>query len=168
MELGAEGAVDYTKPGWPQEVIRLSDGRGVDIAIDSVGGQILAETLETMAISGRLVNCGYTAGTQWGLDLASFLRRKLSFMSSFMGSNGYLNEVMKFVETGQLKPVIHQVFPFERVKEAHLTMINRERLREDCADLVGVAQRGSETRSRASQNLEHRSLQGYSIMPHLQ
>ena len=124
--LGAEGAVDYTKPGWPQEVIRLSDGRGVDIAIDSVGGQILAETLETMAISGRLVNCGYTAGTQWGLDLASFLRRKLSFMSSFMGSNGYLNEVMKFVETGQLKPVIHQVFPFERVKEAHLTMINRE------------------------------------------
>ena len=126
LELGAEGAVDYTRPGWPHDVIRLSGGRGVDIAVDSVGGQVLAETLEAMALCGRVVNCGFTAGTQWGFDLASFLRRRLSFISSYMGSNSYLHEVMKFVQTGQLHPVVHQVFPFERVKDAHRAMINRE------------------------------------------
>jgi NADPH2:quinone reductase len=43
-----------------------------------------------------------------------------------MGSNGYLNEVMKFVQTGQIKPVVHKVFPFEQVQDAHRAMINRE------------------------------------------
>ena len=126
LDLGAEVAVDYTQSGWSQEVVRLSDGRGVDIAIDSAGGDILAETLEAMAFGGRVVNCGNTANTPWNFDLAILRRQRLSLMLSFMGSNGYMHEVMKFVETGRLKPVVHQVFPFERVQEAHRAMINRD------------------------------------------
>jgi NADPH:quinone reductase-like Zn-dependent oxidoreductase len=126
LELGADAAVDYTQPGWPQEVERMADGRGVDIAADSVGGQILAETMAAMARGGRIVNCGFTAGTQSDFDWANFRGRRLSLEWSFMGSNGYLNEVMKFVQTGQIKPVVHKVFPFEQVQDAHRAMINRE------------------------------------------
>lgn len=126
LGLGAKGAVDYTRPGWPLEVTRQTGGLGVDVAIDSVGGHILEETLEAMAPGGRVVNCGRTGGDRWGFDLYAFMRRHLSFLSSYMGSNGYLQNVLKFVETGQLRPVVHQTFPFERVQEAHRAMINRD------------------------------------------
>jgi len=126
LGIGAEKVVDYTQPGWPREVVRLADGRGADIACDSVGGQILAETLEAMAHSGRVVNCGNTANTPWNFDLSPLRARRLSLMTSFMGSNSYLHQVLRFVKTGQLKPVVHQVFPFERVKEAHRAMIHRD------------------------------------------
>ena len=126
IELGAEAAVDYTKPGWAEEVVRLADGRGADIACDSVGGQVLADTFEAMAFGGRVVNCGNTANTPLNFDLGVLRSRRLSLAWSYMGSNSYLHEVMKFVHTGQLKPVVHKVFPFEEVQEAHHAMINRD------------------------------------------
>ena len=126
LALGAEWAVDYTLPGWPQEVVSLCDGRGADVAIDSVGGDTLQKTLDAMAPGGRVVNCGNTSGGDWNLDLTTLRTRRLWLTSSFMGSNSYLHEVLKFVETGQIKPVIHRVFPFERVQEAHHAMINRD------------------------------------------
>ena len=126
LEIGAEAAVDYTRPGWSKEVVALADGRGVDISTDSAGGEILAETLETMAHGGRVVSCGNTSSSSWDFDFGQVRARHLSFMSSFMGSNGYLHEVLRYVKTGQLKPVVHQVFPFERVQEAHRAMINRD------------------------------------------
>jgi NADPH:quinone reductase-like Zn-dependent oxidoreductase len=126
LGLGADGAVDYTQPGWPQEVERLADGRGADVAIDCVGGTILAETLGAMASGGRVVNCGFTAGAQWDFDWSVFRGRQLSFAWSMMGGNSYLHEVMRFARTGQLKAVVHRVFPFEQVQEAHRAMIDRE------------------------------------------
>lgn len=125
LELGAEAVVDYTKPDWAKEVVRLADGRGVGVALDSSGGDVLTQCLHAMAKGGRVVNCGFTAGTQWDADLSVILFGRLSIMSSFMGSNGYLHETMKFVP-GQLKPVVHRAFPFEEVQEAHRTMLNRE------------------------------------------
>ena len=126
LGLGADGVVDYTKPGWADEVVRLADGRGVDVAIDSAGGNILDETLGAMAMSGRVVNCGFTAGGEWGSNWATFRAKRLSLMLTLMGSNSYLHEAMKHVKTGQLNPVVHRVFPFEKVQEAHRAMINRE------------------------------------------
>ncbi len=126
LGIGAEKAVDYTQSGWPQEVVRVADGRGVDVAIDNVGGHVLAEIVEAMAKGGRIVNCGFTAGTRWEVDVSKLLFQRLSFMASFMGSDAYLHETLKFVKTGQLKPVVHQVFPFERVQDAHRAMINRD------------------------------------------
>ena len=126
LGLGAEAAVDYTQSEWPQEVVRLADGLGADIAIDSVGGSILSETLSAMASDGHVVNCGFTAGTELDIDPATFRRRRLSLTWISMGSNGYLHEVMKFVKAGQIKPVVHQVFPFEQIQDAHRAMINRD------------------------------------------
>ena len=126
LGLGAEGAVDYTQSEWPQEVVRLADGVGADIAIETVGGATLSETLGAMATDGHIVNCGFTAGTELDIDPATFRRRRLSLTWISMGSNGYLHEVMKFVKTGRIRPVVHQVFPFEQIQDAHRAMINRD------------------------------------------
>lgn len=124
VALGADVAVDYTKPGWPKEVMELTSG-GVDVCIDSVGGKTIGESVEAMARSGRIVNCGATAGPM-EVSLDALRSRRLSFMPSFMGSNAYLHPIMRLASTGELKPVIHRVFPFEQVQEAHRTMLNRD------------------------------------------
>ena len=126
LGIGAEQVVDYTQPGWPREVVRLADGRGVDIAIDSAGGQILADTLQAMAFGGRVLNCGNTAATNWDFDIGAMRDKRLSLTCTLMGSNGFLHEALKSFQTGELKPVVHQVFPFERVRDAHKAMINRD------------------------------------------
>ena len=126
LELGADHAVDYTQPGWSKEVMRLTDGRGVDIAADSVGGQTLAEALEAMAFGGRVINCGFTDRTPMSLDLVTLRTRRISVAWSYMGSNSYMHESLRLMETGQMRPVVHKSFPFEQVQDAHRAMINRD------------------------------------------
>ena len=126
LELGADHAVDYTQPGWSQEVVRLTDGRGVDITADSVGGQTLAEALEAMAPGGRVINCGFTDRTPLSVDLATLRTKRISVAWSYMGSNSYMHESLRFMETGQMRPVVHKSFPFEQVQDAHRAMINRD------------------------------------------
>ena len=125
LELGAEASVDYTQSGWADEVVRVAGGDGADIAIDSAGGSILEQTLGAMARGGRVVNCGNTENVAWNMNIDPLRNKRLSLTWSFMGSNGYLNETLKSVKTGQLKAVVHQVFPFEQVQDAHRAMINR-------------------------------------------
>lgn len=124
IALGAEAAVDYTQPGWPEEVVRATGG-GADVCLDSVSGQVLAECVEAMARGGRIVNCGATAGPT-ELSLEALRTRRVTFIPSFMGSNSYLHHVLRLVEAGRLSPVVHRVFPFEEVQEAHREMMGRE------------------------------------------
>ena len=125
LELGAAAAVDYTQEGWPDMVVRATGG-GAHVAVDSVGGQTLMDTFRAMAYAGRVINCGFTAGTGMEFDWGEFRGKRLSLLMSFMGSNSYLHDIMRLVKDGRLKPVVHQVFPFSQVQEAHSAMLNRE------------------------------------------
>ena len=125
ISLGAEAAVDYTRIGWPREVLELTDGEGIAACIDNVGGQVFTDSIEAMAMEGRMVNCGITAGPI-DVDVEELRERRVSFMPSFMGSNGYLHDVLKLFEAGKLTPVVHKVFPFEQVQDAHRAMIDRK------------------------------------------
>ena len=125
LSLGAEAAVDYTRPKWAAEVIDLTDGKGVAVCVDNVGGRTFADSVELMRTEGRMVNCGTTAGPL-DVDVETLRAKRISFMPSFMGSNGYLHDVLRLVEAGLLKPVVHELFPFEKVKEAHRSMIDRK------------------------------------------
>ena len=75
---------------------------------------------------GRVVNCGNTENVAWDMNLDPLRSKRLSLSLSLMGSNGYLNETLKSVKTGHLKAVVHRVFPFEQVQDAHKAMINRD------------------------------------------
>ena len=56
--LGATDTVNYTEPGWADRVLDLTDGRGVDVVIEAVGGDIGEESLRILADNGRLVVYG--------------------------------------------------------------------------------------------------------------
>jgi len=71
VELGADHAVDYHASGWADEIQRLTDGRGVDVALELIGPSHLGETLSVLAPFGRVINYGYVADPDGPIDSAA-------------------------------------------------------------------------------------------------
>ena len=61
-DLGADLAIPYDTPEWPQEVLRNTDGQGVDIILESIGGNVFEQNFECLANFGRYVILGSTRG----------------------------------------------------------------------------------------------------------
>jgi NADPH:quinone reductase-like Zn-dependent oxidoreductase len=75
---------------------------------------------------GRLVTCGATAGTEAPTDLRYIFGRRLSIHGTWIGSKGELYDLMRAVEAGRLRPVVHQVFPWQEVVHAQDVMERSE------------------------------------------
>jgi NADPH:quinone reductase-like Zn-dependent oxidoreductase len=125
-DLGAAHGLDYSNDGWDEDVMRLTGGRGVDVVLDSVGTSVFAPSLRCMARGGRMVICGVTSGAEVSnFTIRDLMNKELQVMGSRMGSKGGLLEMMRLFEAGELKPVVHKVFPFEQAADAHREMLNR-------------------------------------------
>jgi NADPH:quinone reductase-like Zn-dependent oxidoreductase len=107
-------------------------GGGADAAIDLVGGSTLPRTLEALRERGRLVLVGLTGGATATLDLAVFLRRRLRIEGTVLRARSraekaaavaaFAADVLPLLASGAVRPVIHRVFPFAEVAEAHRVM----------------------------------------------
>src|SRR6202158_2230557 len=77
--LGADLAIDVSKPGWVDQVMAATEKRGVDVIIDNVGGPMLADNIRALAIKGRLVSVGRNAGNvgESDLDQVAFKRASI-------------------------------------------------------------------------------------------
>src|SRR5579864_3254232 len=125
-EIGAEHTVLHSRPGWGAEVLALTDGRGVDCAIDHVGQATFAEVVRALAGGGRLVICGASSGAQAGLDLIDLFARQLAIIGSSDGSRAELLEVLRLLGAGVIKPVIDDVLPLAHAAEAQARLEQRE------------------------------------------
>ena len=72
--LGAHVSVDYTRPGWADEVRRATDGRGVAVLLEASGGALLAQGLHALAPFGRAIVYGAASGRAATLDAATLER----------------------------------------------------------------------------------------------
>ncbi|HLE61996.1 MAG TPA: zinc-binding dehydrogenase [Pyrinomonadaceae bacterium] len=124
-ELGADEVVDYTRADWPKEVKRLTNREGVDVVFEHTGAETWAGSISTLKNNGRLVTCGATSGFDARTDLRHVFYRHLTILGSFMGSKAELLEVMKFVERGQIRPVVDRALPLSAAREAHELMERR-------------------------------------------
>jgi NADPH:quinone reductase-like Zn-dependent oxidoreductase len=119
LAAGAEHAVDYTQPGWGEEVRRLTGGRGVDLAVDHVGAAAVPEALAALANTGRLVFCGASSGPRVAVDLIDLFARQISIIGSSDGSRRELWEVFRLLGEGLIDPpAIEAVLPLEEAARA--------------------------------------------------
>jgi NADPH:quinone reductase-like Zn-dependent oxidoreductase len=125
-ERGADETINYTTHRLRDEAQRLTEGRGVDLVLDSVGGSLLAEGMEALVLGGRLVNCGVTSREELRMDWWRAQTRGLSLIGMRMGGKGELVEGLKFVASGQLKPVVYRVLPLEEAATAQRMMESRD------------------------------------------
>ncbi len=118
-ELGADHTIDHYQQKISDEVKRITNRRGVDIVFEHVGKATWPESVKSLKYGGTLVTCGATTGFDVSLDLRVLFARQLSFFGSYMGSMGELDEVLKHVFAGRLKPVVDRVFPLAEARVAH-------------------------------------------------
>ena len=117
--LGAYEAIDHHHQDVAEEILRLTNRRGVDVVIEHVGEATWPKSVRSLARGGRLVTCGATTGAVGGIDLRALFGKQLSILGSYMGTKGELLRVAKFFFAGQLKPVIDRTFPLAEAAAAH-------------------------------------------------
>ncbi len=118
-ELGADHTINHYQQKIGDEVRRITGKRGVDIVFEHVGQATWKESLKSLKPGGTLVTCGATTGYDAGLDLRFLFSRQLSLLGSYMGAMGELDEVLKHVFAGKLKPVVDRTFPLAETRAAH-------------------------------------------------
>lgn len=125
--LGATHTVNYREEPVLEYVARITDGRGFDMAIDTVGGAVLSQSMEAVRMNGTVVST-LTRGSH---DLGVMLSRGLSLHSVFMliplltgegreRHGAMLREIAESVDAGRLRPLIDPAtFTFDEVAAAH-------------------------------------------------
>ncbi|MFI5395302.1 MAG: NAD(P)H-quinone oxidoreductase [Candidatus Binatia bacterium] len=127
--LGADVAINYRAGDFAPQVGDATGGRGVDVVLDSIGGQYLASNLECLAADGRLVIIGLIGGAKAEINLAALLLRRLRVIGSTLRArpvaekaeivSGFLRRFGEALQAGHIKPVIDRVLPLEQAAEAH-------------------------------------------------
>lgn len=132
LELGASAAIDYRGEDFAVRIRDLTEGRGVDVILDHIGGRYLGQNLSSLAVGGRLVEIGLMGGAQGEVNLGLLLLRRLAVIGSTLRSRS-LEEKTAIVHAfrerfghslaaGRLRPVIHAVLPLAEAGEAHRLM----------------------------------------------
>ena len=123
-------------PSFSQEVNRQTGGRGVDVALDLVGGPYLPETLRCMAHRGRILLIGLTAGVKAEIPLTEILTRRLTLRGSTLRSRSldekcalareFEENLLPLFENGRLQPVVDSVFPVSEAVSALFKLSNHD------------------------------------------
>ncbi|WP_426078995.1 NAD(P)H-quinone oxidoreductase [Janthinobacterium sp. PSPC3-1] len=130
--LGAERGINYRTEDFVAVVKELTDGKGVDVILDMVGGDYLPREIACLADDGRIGLIAVQGGTRAELDLGTLLRRRLTVTGSTLRPRSvafkaaiarHLREtVWPLIEAGRIKPVIYKTFPLDKASEAHALM----------------------------------------------
>lgn len=129
--LGADTPINYRDANWQEQVMQATDGKGVDVVLESVGGEVFHKSLESLAFRGQLIVFGRSSGSTvfdpitllnktrsvTGFSLYDFLENPLYTES--------LNELFEYIKQGKLKVQIGGVFPLAEVQKAHQLIESR-------------------------------------------
>ncbi len=116
--LGADEVVNYTSQSLRDECLRMTGGDGVDLVIESVGGDVLLQSIDAVRADGHLVTCGAHAGEIVPINVIELFRKRMHFHGSHFCGRRELAHVFGLVAQKRLQPVIHAALPMSQVREA--------------------------------------------------
>jgi NADPH:quinone reductase-like Zn-dependent oxidoreductase len=125
-ELGADHVINHYKQKIGDEVKKITGREGVDIVVEHVGASTWDESVKSLKPGGTVVTCGATTGPDVKIDLRFLYSKQFNLLGSYMGTMGELNEVLKHVFSGKLKPVVDRTFSLKEVRAAHEYMEKSE------------------------------------------
>jgi NADPH:quinone reductase len=134
-EHGADEAINYETDNLRERIKKLTDGKGVDVVYDPVGGTYSEPALRSVAWRGRFLVVGFASGTIPSIPLNLALLKGLSISGVFWGDHikrepqknaADLAELLRLLKAGALKPLISERYPFERVADALNSVMQRK------------------------------------------
>jgi NADPH:quinone reductase-like Zn-dependent oxidoreductase len=121
-EMGAHHTINYRHiPEWPEEVLRITGGRGVDLIIEVGGAGTLEQSLRAVRVGGTVTAIGYVSGIGH-LNPRPILRCAVRLNGVYVGSRAMFATMNRAIAAHKLKPVIDRVFDFTQAPEAYAWM----------------------------------------------
>jgi NADPH2:quinone reductase len=131
-DLGAARAINYREDDFVEITRQATNGAGVDVILDMVGGEYIERNFRAAARQGRIVNIAFQKGIKAEVNFAPMMMKRLSFMATTLRArtnaekgairDALLREVWPLVEKGRIKPVVDRTFPLAEAQAAHARM----------------------------------------------
>jgi NADPH:quinone reductase len=132
LDLGAERAINYKEEDYVSIVKELTDGEGVNLILDMVGGDYIQRNVDTLAIEGRLVQIAFQKPSKIEFDFLPMMLKRLTITGSTLRprtveqkaaiASALHQHVWPLLEAGKVKPLIYKTFPLQEAAEAHALM----------------------------------------------
>lgn len=125
-ELGLHHGINHATQDVVAEVMALTDGQGVDLVFEHVGGELFQKGLDSLSKDGRLVICGAHSGEVVPFDIIPFFRMQKQVIGSFVYTRQEVESVLELAGQGKLQPLVHTTFPLAKARDAMAMMERRE------------------------------------------
>ena len=131
LALGADAAINYQREDFEAEILRLTDGRGVDVLVETIGGEAYVKSLRVLAPGGRLIALGSLSGGAPSLfkePPPGRTARRFSITASLLEDPHaveQLDEIFELIQAGRLKVFVDRVFPLADAALAHRYIAER-------------------------------------------
>jgi NADPH:quinone reductase len=134
MTLGADAAISYDEAGWTDQVLELTSGRGVDVLIESIGGDVFEQNFDALATFGRYLLLGSTRGPGEPFAPRRLMTRSQAligfYLPVFYDRPELIGNALRFLadglKTGQITSRVDEVLPLSQAAEAHRRLESRE------------------------------------------
>jgi NADPH:quinone reductase-like Zn-dependent oxidoreductase len=125
--LGAAATINYrSTPKWETEVLRLTEGAGVDLVVEVGGRDTLARSIASTRFGGSLAIVGGVSGFDGGLSPGAMIFGAKRAGGIFVGSRKMLEDVTRFIALAGVKPAVDQIFPFAEAPAAYRRLASGE------------------------------------------
>jgi putative PIG3 family NAD(P)H quinone oxidoreductase len=131
-KLGAEKAINYRDEDFVAAIDALTQGRGVDVILDMVGGDYVEKNIKLLATDGRLVSIAFLKGAKVEINLLPMMLKRLTLTGSTLRPRSIAEKgaiarsleekVWPLIAAGRVAPVIEGHFPLNRAADAHRLM----------------------------------------------
>lgn len=137
--LGLDVGLNTRAGNFHDDVMKATDGKGVNLVVNTVGGSVFAECVRSMAFEGHLATVGYVDGVLKGdMDIQALHAKRLTLFGvsnklrnadqRASGVAGFVADLLPAIADGRIKPVIDRVYPFDQLAEAKAHMESNRHL----------------------------------------
>lgn len=154
--LGAERAIHYREEDFVEICRQQTNGRGVDVILDMVGGHYVQRNFRAAAVDGRLVSIGVQEGARAEVNAGLLMAKRLTWTGSTLRAQSMAakadiaravqEEVWPLLEHGRVRPIIDRVFPLSEARAAHRYLESGQsigklvlQVRDDAVEVVDAA-----------------------------
>jgi putative PIG3 family NAD(P)H quinone oxidoreductase len=145
LALGAQKAINYHETDFLEELKETTDGKGVDVILDMVGGDYIQKNLKLAAVEGRIINIAYLQGPVTTVNFLPIMLKRLTVSGSTLRPQSLevkaqiaqqlLTHIWPLYANKSIKPVIAKVFPLSKASDAHCLMESNEHIGKIVLDL---------------------------------
>ena len=137
--LGLDLGLCTRTPNFSEAVLKATDGKGVNLVVNTVGGSLFAECVRTLAFEGRLATVGYVDGVlKSEIDIQALHSKRLTLFGvsnklrnaaqRASGVAGFVADLLPVISVASFRPVIDKVFPFDQLAQAKAYMESNKHL----------------------------------------